>query len=247
MDRAGGLAGRALTRRVELASVGRRRDYPPSTCCPMGDHGVSRRPAGAVSTIRFTECPSISGGASVVRYTWKYSATLRPQIALGASMEGEDLVPVLETNLSRQLHWISSADAKVRFAFTFATAMLGVLAAVAPSSLETWSTTSAALTLIAGVLEVVALLFASFAAFPRTTGPAGSLIYCGGIVELTREEFQGALRNMSNASYAADLASQCHRNAEIAVTKFRWVHRALRCLYFSVLPWVMALWVLYAR
>ena len=165
----------------------------------------------------------------------------------GDSMEDEDLVPLLETNLSRQLHWISSADGKVAFVFTFATAMLGVLAAVAPSSLEVWSTASAALTSIAAVLETVALLFASFAAFPRTEGPAGSFIYCGGIAERTREEFRHALRDMSNGSYVADLASQCHRNAEIAIAKFIWVHRALGCLYFSVPPWAVALWMLYAR
>lgn len=161
-------------------------------------------------------------------------------------MEDEDLVPLLERNLSRHLHWISSADAKVAFVFTLATAMLGLLAAVSPSSQESWSITSASLASIAAVLEVVALLFASFAAFPRTQGPAGSLIYCGGIAERTPETFRDALRDMSTASYAADLVSQCHRNAQIATAKFLWVHRALRCLYASVAPWATALWMLYA-
>ena len=162
-------------------------------------------------------------------------------------MQDEDLIPFLETNLSRQLHWIASADAKVAFVFTLATAMLGVLAAVAPSGSECWSQTFAVLTLIAAVLETVALTFASFAAFPRIKGPTGSLIYCGGIAERTHDQFGDALRDMSSASYAADLASQCHRNAEIATAKFLWVHRALRCLYASVVPWALSLWGLYTQ
>ena len=48
---------------------------------------------------------------------------------LGSRMDHQELVPFLETNLSRQLHWISAADSKTAFAFTLATVMLGVLAA----------------------------------------------------------------------------------------------------------------------
>ena len=162
-------------------------------------------------------------------------------------MQDKDLIPFLETNLSRQLHWIASADAKVAFVFTLATAMLGVLAAVAPSGPEGWSETSAVLTSIAAVLEAVALAFASLAAFPRIKGPTDSLIYCGGIAERTHDQFGDALCDMSSASYTADLVSQCHRNAEIATAKFLWVQRALRCLYASVAPWTLSLWVLYAE
>ena len=162
-------------------------------------------------------------------------------------MQDEDLIPFLEKNLSRQLHWIASADAKVTLVFALATAMLGVLAAVAPSSPTKWCITSTVLSSIAVVLEAIALLFASLAAFPRTKGPAGSLIYCAGIAERTHDGFRNALGDMSNASYAADLVSQCHRNAEVAATKFLWIHRALICLYVSVLPWAFSLWMLYAR
>lgn len=161
-------------------------------------------------------------------------------------MRDEDLIPFLETNLSRQLHWIGSADAKVAFVFTLATAMLGVLAALVSSNQDSWSKTSAALSLITLGLEGIALLFASFAAFPRTKGPTGSLVYCGGIAKRTHEEFRDALGEMSNGSYASDLVSQCHRNAEIAFAKFLWVNRALKWLYASVPLWALSVWMLYA-
>ena len=162
-------------------------------------------------------------------------------------MQDADLIPFLESNLARQLHWITSADAKVAFVFTLATAMLGVLAALVTSNQDTWSKASAALSSFALGLEGIALLFASLAAFPRTKGPVGSLIYCGGIAERTHEEFRDALGEMSNGSYASDLVSQCHRNAEIASVKFLWVRRALICLYFSVPAWALSIWMLYAR
>jgi hypothetical protein len=46
-------------------------------------------------------------------------------------------------------------------------------------------------------------------------------------------------------AYLEDLTVQCHRNAEIATRKFVWIQRALLCLYLSVVPWALALWLLY--
>ena len=96
-------------------------------------------------------------------------------------MENRDLIPLLESNLARQLHWI-----------------------------------------------------------------AGSMIYCGGISQRSAEQFREAISALSPETYIADLALQCHRNAEIATRKFTWIQRALFCLYLSVIPWVLALWLLYS-
>ena len=162
-------------------------------------------------------------------------------------MDHQELVPLLESNLSRQLHWIYSADTKAKFAFTLATAMLGVLAAVASGDAEAWGKAPAIFASFATALGVASLLSVSFATFPRTKGPKGSLIYCGGIAERTLDQFREAVSAVSSDSYVADLGAQCHRNAEIATAKFLWVQRALRCLYLSVPPWALAIWLLYAK
>ncbi len=161
-------------------------------------------------------------------------------------MEHRDLVPILETNLSGQLHWISSADRKAAFAFTLTTAMLGLLAAIAPRTMHAWTIAPAIFASFAGALGVAALLFVSLASFPRTEGPKGSLVYCGGIAQRTAEQFKDAVCALSIEAYVADLAAQCHRNAEIAAGKFLWIQRALLCLYLSVPPWALAVWLLYA-
>ena len=163
----------------------------------------------------------------------------------GDVMTKDDLLPLLEANLARQLQWIGAADTKATFAFTLVTAMLGVLAAIAPRSPAEWTVTPAVFASLAALLGVVALLFVSFASFPRTKGPPGSLVYCGGVARRSASEFKGAVDSLSVEEYVADLASQCHRNAEIAMQKFVWVQRALLCLYISVLPWALTLWLLY--
>ena len=165
----------------------------------------------------------------------------------GSRMDHQKLVPVLETNLSRQLHWISAADSKTAFAFTLATVMLGVLAAVAPDDAEAWDKAPAIFASLAAALGVASLLSATFATFPRTKGPKDSLIYCGGIAERTLDQFRESVGTMTTDSYVSDLVAQCHRNAEIATAKLLWVQRALLCLYLSVPPWALALWLLYAR
>lgn len=161
-------------------------------------------------------------------------------------MEHRESVPFLEANLARQLHWIAAADTKAAFAFTLITAMLGLLAAIAPRNPSAWSVATAVFTSFAVALGAAGLLFLSFASFPRTGGPKGSLIYCNGIAQRSGEQFKQAVDQLSLDAYAADLAAQCHRNAEIATRKFAWIQRALLCLYLAVLPWVLALWLLYS-
>jgi len=160
-------------------------------------------------------------------------------------MEKRDRVTLLESNLERQLHWIQTADNKAAFAFGMSAAMLGLLAAIAPNSTREWATIPAVLASFAVVLNVAALLFLSFATFPRTTGPKGSLIYCGTIAERNVDQFSDAIRSLSADEYLLDLSAQCHRNAEIAALKFKWAQRAMLALYFAIAPWVVALWLLY--
>ena len=162
-------------------------------------------------------------------------------------MEQRQLIAVLEANLTRHLHWIGAADSKAAFAFTMDTAMLGVLAAVAPQTSAAWSIPPAIAASFAAALLLASLLFVSISAFPRTEGPKGSLIYFGGVSGRDLAKFKGELRALTDDGYLDDLASQCHRNAEIATRKYRWVQRSLLSMYMSVLPWAVALCLLFGR
>ena len=160
-------------------------------------------------------------------------------------MESSDRIRVLELSLDRQLRWIAAADAKLAFAFGVETAMLGVLAVVSPKDLSTWTIASAIAAPFAAALAVASLLFLSFAAFPRTKGPRGSLIFFGGIAQKEADAFKAEVSALEEPDYVEDLAVQCHRNAEIAERKFAWIQRALLCLYVGTLPWALALFLLY--
>lgn len=160
-------------------------------------------------------------------------------------MNTNERIAALETNLTRQLHWIGVADAKVAFGFTVNTAMLGLLAAIAPESGASWTTAQAICASFAVAFGVAGLLFLSFASFPRTDGPKGSLLFFGGIAQRDSEQFKRAVSLLSHDAYIDDLSDQCHRNAEIAAQKFAWVKRALVCVYLSVVPWGLSLWLLY--
>ncbi len=116
---------------------------------------------------------------------------------------------------------------------------------MAPRSAASWTIASALCASFAAVLGVASVIFLSFASFPRTEGPKGSLIYFGGIAQRAADQFRQTMLDLTTEAYLEDLAAQCHRNAEIATRKFAWVQRAMICLYLSVVPWALALWLLY--
>jgi hypothetical protein len=162
-------------------------------------------------------------------------------------MEERETISLLEANLARQLHWIAAADTKAGFAFTLVTAMLGLLAALAPATTAGWDIASAVFSSLTAVTGSGSLVCLWAVAFPRTDGPRPSLVYCGGVSVRTAEQFREEFMAISPAKYAADLAVQCHRNAEIASTKFTWVQRAMMFLCASVPLWVASIWLLYGR
>jgi len=161
-------------------------------------------------------------------------------------MEENERIDFLEKNLSRQLVWISAADSKASFVFAITTAMLGVLVVLMPKAFNGWTLAAIMFASVAATFELITLLFLSIATFPRTKGPMGSLIYCGGITQIDDTQFKDTVCKLSRGSYIDDLCLQCHRNAEIASRKFLWVQRALIALYLSVIPWTFALYLLYS-
>ena len=160
-------------------------------------------------------------------------------------MDEKNLVHLLEANLGRQLHWIASCDSKGAFIFTLNAAMAGLLASVAPDHISAWTTGQAVSASFAITACSASFICLSLAAFPRTDGPKGSLVYCGGVAQREQEQFVAEIQKASLSGYAEDLAIQCHRNASIACEKFKWIQRALMALYCAVAPWALSVWLFY--
>lgn len=160
-------------------------------------------------------------------------------------MLAKERIAILEANLTRQIQWIASADSKSNFIFTISIAMLGLLAAIAPATTNGWTPWPALACLISVVLIAGAIFCAAHTVFPRTIGPASSLIYCGSIVDCGVKDFRHRMHAIEYEGYSDDLTIQCFTNASIASKKFEWVKRGLFLLYASSGPWVFAMWLLY--
>jgi hypothetical protein len=158
-------------------------------------------------------------------------------------MDTKKRIELLESSLTRLLAWIDSANSTTNFLFTISTAMLGAVMLLAPP-LSKWTIASAVVSAIAIVLLLSSLLMSSLVYFPRTKGPKGSLIFLGGIANMDREQYESAIKALTDEEYIADLISQCHRNAEIVTAKYTWLQRAMISLYLCAPPWVVAIYLL---
>jgi hypothetical protein len=161
-----------------------------------------------------------------------------------ATMEESERVRMLEGALERLLGLQQAAESRTGVVFATATGMLGVMAALLPNR-SAWTNLAGFFTLAAAGLLVASLLFLSFCNFPRTKGPAGSLVFFGSIAGRPLEAYEAEVRALDSTGYLHDLTRQCHRNAEIALLKFAWVRRSLIALYLAVVPWLIAVSALY--
>ncbi|MGH7381286.1 MAG: Pycsar system effector family protein [Candidatus Methylomirabilales bacterium] len=159
-------------------------------------------------------------------------------------MDEQETIRVLEANLSRLLGWIVAAESRLSTVLAIDTAMLGVLAAMTPSP-AAWNVAPAIFASLSALLLGASLLFLSFASFPRTSGPGGSLVYFGGIATHEPDQYQRLVSEMTANQYIQDLAHQCHRNAEIADKKFKWIKWAMASLLLSLIPWALSVYLLY--
>lgn len=151
----------------------------------------------------------------------------------------------LEKELSRLLQWIQVVDSRLGFILTISTAMLGTLSVLAPK-MNGWTSLSAVVFSFAVFFLLLSIIFSSVAAFPRTSGPKGSLIFFSGIESRELSQYSAAVNEMSENSYIDDLISQCHVNAQISEKKYNWVRRALASLFISSVPWIVSLFLLYS-
>ncbi len=153
-------------------------------------------------------------------------------------------VGFLEAELARLLEWGRAAESRLALVLPLSTAMLGALSVFAPAASK-WTTLAAIGAAFAAFFLVLSIAFAALASFPRTTGPKGSLIYFGGIVQKELSQYDTAIKQLSINDYLEDLIKQCHRNAQIAERKYCWVQRSMGCLFLASLPWAIALFALY--
>jgi hypothetical protein len=159
-------------------------------------------------------------------------------------MESDPNREILEKTLERMLYWIAAADNKVAPVLALDTAMLGILAAIAPKP-GAWNVAAVITTALALALLFTSLGLLFYASFPRTHGPKGSLVFFGGITERERNAFITEITNLQVSRYCEDLASQCYRNAEIAGLKYRYVRLAMTTLLAAIIPWMLAVYVLF--
>ena len=154
-------------------------------------------------------------------------------------------IAILEGELTRLLDWIKTAETKISLVLAISTAMLGVLAVLNPVC-STWTVFPAILASFATLCLVLSIVFLAVSSFPRTDGPDGSLIYFGGISALNLSSYITSMSNLTEDQYTNDLICQCHRNAQIAERKFTWVKRAIGCLFLSLGPWALSIYLLYS-
>lgn len=153
-------------------------------------------------------------------------------------------IDYLEKELLRLLAWIQAADTRIVFVLPLSTAMLGMLAALAPK-IGGWEILSVLMVSFSIIFLVISISCLAFATFPRTDGPKGSMIFFTGISSKNSQQFREEVESFTEDKYIQDLSDQCHINAIIAETKFTWIKRSLIFLFLSSPPWFISVYLLY--
>ena len=147
--------------------------------------------------------------------------------------------------LERTIGWIATADVKVGVAVALDTAMLGGLAAAFAASDYHLRTAWCYFFVFAATAGMALAMFcAGMAALPRMRGPVKSMIFFGRIVEMDVATYVDALSKLTEQEFLVDLATQIHRNAEIACEKHHWVRKSLFWLFLSAGLWIVAITML---
>lgn len=159
-----------------------------------------------------------------------------------AGLDGK--LDLLDRILSKNLAWISAADTKGTLLFAVDSAMLAVLAALVPP-INVWTTGAVVAAAIAILFQMASIAFIVVAMFPRLNGPRGSLIYFGGIASHDEADYVRKIMDNPIEEVITDFARQCHRNAEIAKTKYDMVRRGVISGFLALPFWLAAIWLLY--
>jgi hypothetical protein len=156
-------------------------------------------------------------------------------------MNEDERIRIAECNLGRLLDWVGRVDAKSSVVLGVATAMLGVLAGLAPAA-HLWTRFTVVIASLGAVFPLTSLCFIYFANYPQTKGPSTSLNFFGGIAKHTFREYEAAFMKCGASDHLRDVLEQCHRNAEIVSGKFSSLRWAYRWLLAGVIPWIVCLY-----
>ena len=147
--------------------------------------------------------------------------------------------------LERNLAWIAAAEVKVGVVVAIDTAMLGGLGATFSISELSQRTAWAYLFTVAGAGLIASGIFcAAMAVLPRVAGPQRSLVFFGRVAELSAIDFLNQFKHVTDAQLLEDWAAQIHRNAQIALDKFKWIRLSLWWSFLSIIPWFAAIIIL---
>lgn len=160
--------------------------------------------------------------------------------------ELEIKMAVLDTSLARQLSWVAAADGKVPAIFGIDMAMLGCLCVLFPAGGQ-WTIYQAIFSSLAALGLLASVFSLGLVAFPRLSGPKGSIVFFGGIIQYAEDAFIKKALLVPSEDMLHDLARQVYRNAEIASTKYTYVRYAMWCMYGSAPFWLTAITLLYIK
>ncbi|WP_114293294.1 Pycsar system effector family protein [Pseudosulfitobacter sp. DSM 107133] len=150
----------------------------------------------------------------------------------------------LEKLLDRQLEWVRAAESRIQLIVPLGSALFASVA-IKYSELEKATNGVQVAAWFCLVFLAASIAFCTFAMFPRTSGPARSLIFFGPIATFSADEYQQQLKSLSEEDYFADLASQIHVNARIANQKYTWIGRSMAFLMIAFAPWAFAVMNIY--
>jgi hypothetical protein len=156
-------------------------------------------------------------------------------------MNEDERIRIAESNLSRLLDWVGRIDAKSSVVLGINTAMLGLLAGLAPPP-HLWTAWTIALAAITALFPIASLSCVYVVNYPQTKGPAKSLNFFGGIAKRSFREYNDEFMKLSASDHLSDVLEQCHRNAEIVNRKFSALKLAYRALLIGVIPWMACLY-----
>jgi hypothetical protein len=156
-------------------------------------------------------------------------------------MNEAERIRIAECNLSRLLEWVGRVDAKSSVVLGIATAMLGVLAGLAPAP-HLWTRYTVVMASLGTVFPIISLCCVYLVNYPQTKGSSTSLNFFGGISKRTFREYEAAFMESAASDHLRDVLEQCHRNAEIVNGKFSSLKWAYRSLVVGVIPWMACLY-----
>ena len=160
-------------------------------------------------------------------------------------MARENEIEIAKVQLERILGFFASVDAKASVALGVNVAMLGLLAANAPSVklLNPWDLFAAPPILLIGI----SLYNLYHCSFPRLEGGKTSLVYFREIAERTEAKYIEEFRAETDDQHINDVLGQVWQNSKILRQKYELLRTSLVFLAWGTVAWVVCLAIFAAQ